>query len=75
MPHRLVPVRRAVRWLGVRLLGLTVWLQPKTEAKADHRTVQMLKPKPKPKTEKTKILIRFGAVWFGFRLLMYLCPG
>jgi len=66
--HRLVPVRRAVRWLGVRL-------QPKTEAEADHRTVQMLKPKPKPKTEKTKILIRFGAVWFGFRLLMYLCPG
>jgi len=42
------------------LLGVSVRWHPETETKAEHRS--SLNLKPKPKTEKTKILVRFGAV-------------
>jgi hypothetical protein len=51
--------------LNVRLLGVSVVLHPQTETEAEHRSLQMLKPKPK--AEKTKISVRFGAVRFSSR--------
>jgi hypothetical protein len=50
------------------VLGESVWLKPVTEAEPDDRTWQRVKPKPKPKTEKTDISVRFGSV-SGFKML------
>jgi hypothetical protein len=43
-----------------RLFGFSVRLDEKTEAEADDRAFQMLKPKLKPKTKKNEISARFG---------------
>ena len=41
------------------LFGCSVLLDVQTEAKTDTRTLQVLKPKPNPKTKKTNISVRF----------------
>jgi hypothetical protein len=48
-----------------RLFGVSVGRHLETKAEAKDRGSQILKLKPK--TKKTKILVRFGAVRFGFR--------
>jgi hypothetical protein len=50
----------------ISLFACLVWFRPETEAEADTRSSRILEPKPKPKTEKTEILARFGLVWLGF---------
>jgi len=46
------------------LFGCSVLLDVQTEAKTDTRTLQVLKPKPNPKTEKP--IFRFGSGRVGF---------
>jgi hypothetical protein len=50
-----------------RFLGFSVRLASETKAEADNRTSQALKPKLKPKSEKTNISVWFGSVWYAFR--------
>ena len=54
-------------WTRRCLLGFSVRLASETEAEAYHRTFPVLKPKPKTKTEKTNISVRFVAV-FGLKV-------
>ena len=54
-------------WTRRCLLGFSVRLASETEAEAYHRTFPVLKLKPKTKTKKTDISVRFVAV-FDFRL-------
>jgi hypothetical protein len=49
-----------------RLFGVSVGRRLETKAEAEDRGSQILTPKPKSKTEKTEISVRFGAVRFGF---------
>jgi hypothetical protein len=55
--------------LNVRLLGVSVALQAETKTEAEDRSSQILKPKP-----KTDISVWFGAVRFGFRFSVKICP-
>lgn len=57
----------AARW-RIGFFSCSVWLGLRTEIEADTRSSQM--PKPKPKTEKTKISGRFD-----FRFPVKKCPA
>jgi hypothetical protein len=54
--------------LLVQFVQSSIRWDDETEAEADSRTSRRRKPKPKPKPEKIDISVRFGLIWFGFRV-------
>jgi hypothetical protein len=54
-----------------RLLQFSVQFGLQTKHRTEHRTSRNPKLKPNPKTEKTKISVRFGSIRFSLRFLVH----